>query len=268
MASPVNPESRSLSGRRILVTRARHQAGRLSAELAALEAEVIEIPAIEILPPASWDPLDNALRNLPNYQWLIITSANAVRSLHDRTTTLSLDPACFSHLKIAAVGAATASALNEAGLAVSIVPGEYVAESLITALGDQTRNQHVLIVRAAIARDFIPDALKGTAAQVDVVDAYQTVIPEGSIRRIAEVFASGQSLPDAATFTSSSTVTNFLHLLEAAGLERPDGLRAISIGPITSQTLRDHDWEPSAEADPHDMRGLVAATICALSPEP
>ena len=268
MASPVNSESRSLSGRRILVTRARHQAGKLSAGLAALGAEVIEIPAIEILPPASWEPLNNALRNLPKYQWLVVTSANAVRSLRDRATALGLSPARFSHLKIAAVGAATASALNEAGLAVSIVPEEYVAESLLDALGDQTHNQYVLIARAAVARDAIPEALAKQGAHVDVVDAYQTVIPESSIRRIAEVFAPGQPSPDAATFTSSSTVINFLHLLEAASLERPDRLLAISIGPITSQTLRGHGWEPTAEADPHDIPGLVDAILRALSPEP
>ena len=257
-----------LSGRRILVTRARHQAGKLSAELAAMGAEVIEIPAIEILPPMSREALDDALHNLHKYQWLIITSANAVHAIRDRLAALNLHRAGFSHLKIAAVGSATASSLNEVGLAASIVPEEYVAESLIAAIGDQARDQQVLIARAAVARDVIPQALAEHGAHIDVVDAYQTVIPESSIRRVAEVLGPSQPPPDAATFTSSSTVTNFLHLLEAAGVERPERLLAISIGPITSRTLRDHRWEPAAEADPHDIPGLIAATVRALYPGP
>ena len=259
--------SRPLAGKRILVTRARHQAGQLSAELTALGAEVIEIPAIEILPPLSWNPLDSALRNLQQYQWLIVTSANTVRSIRDRLAALGLQPEIFSHLKIAAIGSATAHALQEAGLSVTLTPREYVAESLIEAIGDQARNARVLIVRAAIARDIIPEALAQIGAQVDVVDAYRTVIPKSSIHRLAEIFAPGQAPPDAATFTSSSTVTNFFHLLLAAQIDRPPAtLRAISIGPITSQTLRDHNWEPAAEASPHDIPGLISATICALRP--
>ena len=256
-----------LAARRILVTRARHQAGKLSSELAALGAEVIEIPAIEIVPPASWDPLDAALRNLSQYQWLIVTSANAVRSIRERLAALNLAAAGFSHLRIAAIGASTAQALVDAGLFVTLTPPEYVAESLLAAIGDQVRNSRVLIVRAVVARDIIPNAL-AEGAQVDVVDAYRTIIPEASVRNITEIFASGQQLPEAATFTSSSTVTNFFHLLRAAGLDRPHKMLAISIGPITSQTLRDNRWEPTAEANPHDIPGLIAATIRALIPNP
>jgi uroporphyrinogen-III synthase len=270
MASPANTEFAPLPlvGKRILVTRARHQAGQLSAQVTALGAEAIEVPAIEILPPASWEPLDDALRNLQQYQWLIVTSENAVRSLEQRLAALGLSPGAFAHLTIAAIGSATADALKDVGLTVSLTPGEYVAESLIAAIGNQARGAHVLIARAAIARDIVPESLAQTGAQVDVVDAYRTVIPESSIGRIAELFAPGQRPPDAATFTSSSTVTNFFHLLKAAALERPEGMHAISIGPITSQTLRDHGWEPAAEADPHDISGLIDAAIRALIPVP
>jgi len=257
-----------LAGRRILVTRARHQAGKLSAKLAAFGAEVIEIPAIEIVPPMSWAPLDAALQNLSAYQWLIVTSANAVRSIRERTAALNVDNANFSHLRIAAVGPSTAQALLEAGLFATLTPLDYVAESLVAAIADQVRNSRVLIVRAAVSRDVIPDALAKMCAQVDVLDAYRTIIPEASVRNIAEIFASGQQLPDAATFTSSSTVTNFFHLLRAADLDRPRKMVAISIGPITSQTLRDHGWEPTSEADPHDIPGLIKAVVCALRPVP
>jgi len=258
----------SLAGKRILVTRARHQAGQLSAELTALGAEVIEIPAIEIVPPDSFEPLDEALRNLQRYQWLIVTSANTVQSIRERLAALDLAATSLAHLIIAAIGSATARALQEADLSVTVTPKEYVAESLIASIGDQARDARVLIARAAIARDIIPAALTRASARVDVVDAYRNIISESSISRIAEILATGQTPPDAATFTSSSTVTNFFHLLEAARHTRPDGMRAISIGPITSQTLRDHNWEPAAEADPHDIAGLIAATLYALIPVP
>jgi uroporphyrinogen-III synthase len=115
-----------------------------------------------------------------------------------------------------------------------------------------------------VARDVIPDALRAGGATVDVVDAYRTVIPQDSVVRIRELFGAGGRVPDAATFTSSSTVTNFLALLREAGCARPESLRAISIGPVTSGTLREHGWEPAAEADPHDLAGLAAAVEQAL----
>jgi uroporphyrinogen-III synthase len=269
MALPAKTDPTPLTGKRILVTRARHQAGQLSAQLSALGAEVIEIPAIEILPPESFQSLDNALRHLQQYQWLIITSPNTVRSIRERIEHLGLSLRAFSHLKIGAIGPATAAACNEFGLSISITPEEYVAESLVAALGDQTRNARVLIARAAIARDTIPDALTQTGAQVDVVEAYRTVIPESSIARVKEVFAADHPQPDAVTFTSSSTVTNFFQMLRAAGIRQPPKrMQVISIGPITSRTLRDHEWAPAAEADPHDIPGLIAATIRTLIPNP
>lgn len=252
-----------LSGKRILVTRARHQAGQLSEELRKLGATPIEIPAIEILPPESFQALDAALANLGLYQWLIVSSANAVRALRDRAAALGVTAPDFSHLKVAAVGSTTARTLGEAGLTPSITPREYVAESLLEALPEDMAGSRVLIARAAIARDVVPEALSGRGAHVDIAEAYRTVVPPDSAAKLAEVFA-GQP-PDAATFASSSAVTNFLHFIQKQELSRViDGLPAISIGPITSQALRDHGWEPAAEADPHDIPGLVAATVRAL----
>ena len=253
-----------LEGRKILVTRARHQAGRLSEELRARGAEVVEVPAIEIEPPDSWEGLDRAIRQISEYQWLIVTSANAVRALRERMRVLQVGSEALAHLRIAAVGSATAGALREAGLEPAVVPREYVAESLIEALGDQVRGQRILLARAAIARDLIPDALRAREASVEVVDAYRTVIPLDSIEQIRRLFEGVDPLPEAATFTSSSTVTNFLALLEAAGVSVPLGMRAISIGPITSRTLRERGLEPAAEAEPHDLEGLVQAAVRAL----
>ena len=254
-----------LAGKRILVTRARRQAGRLSEELSRLGAEPIEIPAIEIVPPASFEALDAAVEDPARFDWLIVTSTNAVRAIRERCEKLGIAAEKFSCLKIAAIGATTARALEEAGLQVSVTPKEYVGESLVEALANRADGARVLIVRAAVARDVIPEALAGRGARVEVVEAYRTVVPEESVARISELFAG--TPPEAATFTSSSTVTNFFHLLGAAGESRqPSGMLAVSIGPITSGTLREHGWEPAAEADPHDVAGLVAATVRALRP--
>lgn len=255
-----------LAGKRVLVTRARRQAGQLSQQLAKLGAETIEIPAIEILSPESFAGLDAALKNLREFQWLIVTSANAVRSIGERCEALGVPAANFSHLQIAAIGSKTARALDEATLHASVVPKEYVAESLLEALAARADGGRVLIARAAAARDVIPETLTRRGARVDVVEAYRTVVPEESAAKMAEVFTG--TPPDAATFASSSAVANFFLLLDAAGLRRPNSMLAVSIGPITSQTLREHGWEPAAEADPHEVAGLTAATVRALLSHP
>jgi uroporphyrinogen-III synthase len=225
---------------------------------------VLEIPAIEIVPPASFTPLDAALRDLSPYQWLIVTSANGAHALAQRRSALGIEMAAFAHLQVAAVGSATARALREMALKIAVMPREYVAESLVEALEDQVHGQRVLLLRAAVARDVIPDALRARGATVDVIDAYRTVIPAESVAQIRTILGSGCAVPDAATFTSSSTVTNFLQLLREAGVAAPKAMWAISIGPVTSQTLRDQGWEPAAEAEPHDLDGLVAAIVQAL----
>ncbi len=248
-----------------MVTRTRHQAGRLAEELRARGAEVLEVPAIEIAPPESYEPLDQALRHLSQYQWLIAASVNAVGALSGRIEALGLTSKICDHLRVAAVGSATAQALRALGLPPAITPPEYVAESLVEAISAQMRGQRVLLARAAVARDVIPDALRAQGTLVDVVDAYRTVIPAGSVAAIRTLFGNDSRRLDAATFTSSSTVVNFLALLREAGVEAPASLHAISIGPITSRTLREHGWEPAAEAAPHDLAGLVAAVVQSLS---
>jgi uroporphyrinogen-III synthase len=257
-----------LAGKTIVVTRARHRASRLSRELEALGARVIEIPTIEIVPPDSYEPLDAALGNLQPYQWLIVTSANTVRVLVERLALLSVDLSAHSGIQIAAVGSATAAALQEAGFRVDLVPLKYVAESVVEALRDRVAGARVLLARAAVARDVIPDEFRRLGATVDVVDAYRTVVPEESAGRMREVFG-GSVVPDAVTFTSSSTVTHFFHLLQVAGIaSMPKSVRTLSIGPVTSATLREHGLEPAVEADPHDVPGLVQATVRALPPSP
>jgi uroporphyrinogen-III synthase len=253
-----------LARRTILVTRARRQAGRLSDELRALGANVLEVPAIEIAPPDSYAALDDALGHLSQYQWLIVTSANGAEALRERMSALGIHAGALAPLQVAAVGASTAQALRDTGLPVAVTPREYVAESLLEALGDRAKGQRVLLARAAVARDLIPDALRAQGATVDVVDAYRTVIPAESVTAVRTIFGPGGHPPDAATFTSSSTVTNFLALLREADVAAPATMKAVSIGPITSATLRENGWEPAAEADPHDLSGLVEAVARAL----
>jgi uroporphyrinogen-III synthase len=251
-----------LAGRRVLVTRAVGQASRLSEELRALGATPVEVPILEIRPPKSFNPLNAALRHVHRYDWLILTSANAARALSERAAQLGIALDRTAMLKVAAVGPATASEARKAQLAVALVPSSYVAEGLLASLGKQTAGKRVLIVRAAIARDVIPDALRAAGAQVDVVEAYRNVMPESAPEQLREAL---KQKIDAATFTSSSSVTHLKQAAEKAGIAFPfAGMPAISIGPITSQTLREHNWEPAAEAKTSDIPGLVAAAVHAL----
>jgi uroporphyrinogen-III synthase/uroporphyrinogen III methyltransferase/synthase len=246
-----------LSGRRVLVTRAVHQAGKLSEGLRALGAEPVEVPVLEIRPPASFAPVDSALGQLDGYDWLILTSANTVWALAERAAALGIGFVQPALLKVAAVGEATAAAARKAGLQVALVPASYVAESLIEELADRAKGKRILLARAEVARDVIPDALQAARAAVDVVDAYRNVLPEAAAELLREALAAGI---DAATFTSSSSVTHLFEAARAAGVTWPlAGVLAVSIGPITSLTLRDLGWEPAAEADPHDIPGLIAA---------
>jgi uroporphyrinogen-III synthase len=247
-----------LANKRILVTRTAHQAGKLSEGLRAAGVEPVEVPVLEIMPPASFDPLDAALRNLRTYNWLVLTSANAVHALVERSAACGI---VFSEPKpqVAAVGKATAEAARHAGFTVSVTPKEYIAESLVESLANLAAGQRALLARAAIARDLIPDMLRATGAIVDVVDAYQNAIPEDAPDKLRAALASGIF---AATFTSSSSVTHLSEVARAAGIAFPlAGVKAISIGPVTSDTLGEHGWPPSAEANPHDIPGLITAVL-------
>jgi uroporphyrinogen-III synthase len=243
-----------LGGRNVVVTRSREQASSLSQQLRALGATVIEIPTIAILPPASFEPLDQALREFATYDCLIVTSANTARVIGERRAALSLDLA--RQPRTVAVGPATAAALEAIGLRVDLVPQPSIAESVVAALKDQVKDQRVLLARAEVARDVLPLALQKAGAHVSVVDAYRTVLAEDSAALVAEVFSEGAQL-DALTFTSSSTVKNLHALLELAGASWPTRAKIFSIGPITSATLREFGRVPDYEAAQHDIPGLL-----------
>lgn len=253
-----------LAGKRVLVTRAAHQAGKLSEGLRALGAEPVEVPVLEIRPPDSFDAMDAALRNLGRYDWLILTSANTVRALAERAAALGIPLDQLARLKVAAIGEATAAAARKADLPVTFVPESYVAESLIDGLLSQVAGQKILLARAAVARDVIPNALRAAGAKVDVVDAYRNVLPEAAPEQLRRAVAAGL---DAATFTSSSSATHLAEAACAAEIAWPlADVPAVSIGAITSQTLRDLCWPPTAEATPSDIPGLIAAVVKVLTP--
>jgi uroporphyrinogen-III synthase len=253
--------SHPLAGKRILVTRARHQAGRMAEALEALGAEVLRLPTIEIVPPETYAHLDAVLQVISEFDWLIVTSANGAAALADRMRFLGIHAGRLAHLQVAAIGPATAVALGHIGLKVSAMPDEYVAEAVVAMLKEKVVGRRVLLARAAIARDVIPEQLRQCGADIHVVETYRTVIPSDSIELLRELLGKRGPLPDAVTFTSSSTVNNFFALLAAAKMEMPSVLRAVSIGPVTTRTLRRHKCEPAGEASKYDIPGVVAACV-------
>ncbi len=246
----------ALTGRRILVTRAPHQATELSQSLRALGAVPVEVPVLAIAPPEDFTALDLALGSLAAFDWIVFTSANAVRALVARAAELGR-PTAAATLSVAAIGRATASAAREAGFSVALVPEHAVGESLAAALALRVAGRRVLLVRAVVARDLVPDALRAAGADLVIAEAYRNVVPESSIPLL--VRAVGQGI-DAATFTSSSSVTHLAALAAAASIPFPlPGVPAVSIGPITSATLGEHHWPPAVEASRAEIPALIAA---------
>ncbi|MFB3917376.1 MAG: uroporphyrinogen-III synthase [Terriglobales bacterium] len=256
-------KQRPLAGRRIIVSRAREQAGKLAAELRALGAKVQAIPFIEIRKPRSFRLLDNALREIAEYDWLILTSVNGVAALFGRMRKLKMEPGFLAHLRIAAIGPATKKAIEEHGLDVHVMPKEYIAESVVESLRQRVEGRRVLLVRAKVARDVIPNELRRSGAAVDVVEAYETVAPKSSRTRLLAALKSKTQRPDVITFTSSSTARNFLDLIgpEAAYSGLLDGVNLASIGPITTATLCELNLPVTIKAREYTIPGLVDAIV-------
>src|SRR5215469_2270853 len=229
-----------LTGWRILVTRASHQAFGLSDPLRRLGATVFEIPTIEIRSTGNRGALEHALLKIDHYDTLILTSVNGVEIFFDRYNRLGLPIVDMQHLRVVAIGPATARAIQSEGLSVSIVPEKYIAESVVEALrGKISQWSRVLIVRAKVARDVLPTELQKMGARVDVIEVYETLVPEGAGEKLEELFQDPSAKPHVITFTSSSTANNFLALLgENAGVFL-EGVQRASIGPVTSETLRE-----------------------------
>jgi len=248
-------EKRPLSGKRIVVTRTRKQASALSEQLRALGADILELPTIRIEPPTDLREFAELVQDAHAYDWIVFTSANAVEAFFEMFFKLYDDAREIGAARIAAIGPATAQRVRDFRLHVDLQPEEFVAESVVREFQKQggVENLRILLARAEKARDVLPKQLSDLGAIVDQGIAYRTV-PEtrdttGARRRLLEEGA------DLITFTSSSTVENFL----ALGLPWPKGMRVASIGPITSKTARDHGLKIDIEAKRHDIGGLVEA---------
>jgi uroporphyrinogen III methyltransferase / synthase len=244
-----------LFGQRIVVTRASGQAGALASRLELLGAAAIDLPTIEIQPAADYGPLDQAIAQLASYDWLIFTSANGVRAFVERMDRSAADLRTL-RARLCAIGPATRAAIEALHLKVDLMGTEYVAEGLLKAFeGNPLAGARILLPRAAVARDLIAVELVRRGAQVDVVEAYRTALPQDAAERAREIFG-GSRKPDWIAFTSSSTVRNFVSV---AGAEALAGVRVASIGPVTSQTARELGIEVAVEARTFTIDGLVEA---------
>jgi uroporphyrinogen-III synthase len=250
-----------LAGKRILITRAHNQSAEMTRDLQQLGATVISVPTIEIRPPQSFQPLDKAIKKLPAYDWLILTSVNAVDALRKRMEKVEFHPGMLRHLSIAAIGPATRDAVAALGARVTITPPEYIAESVVAGLKDKVAGKRVLLIRAKVARDVIPQELRKYGAEVDVAEAYETVVPTNAADKLRAALAESAARPHVITFTSSSTVTNFVASLDP-GISPKSALEGIllaSIGPVTTATLAQHGLAAHIEATDYTVPGLIAA---------
>jgi uroporphyrinogen-III synthase len=245
-----------LAGKRILITRAPHQASEMAERLRSLGATTVLIPTIEIGPPSSFATLDTGIASLGDYDLIAFTSANAVHALADRAKALGIE---LSASRIAAVGPATARAVEAIGLRVDVMPPKFTAESLAETLLPEVRGRNVLLVLAEGAPPTLEQVLKAGGAQVWTAMGYANRIPETSLSAIAALMSDGTRIPHAAMFTSASTAINLVALLKAAGMTLPDALVRISIGPITSKALRGLGMPAHAEAKEATMDALLGA---------
>jgi len=262
-------ERRPLFGRRVVVTRARAQAGELSSELERLGAEVYEFPTIEIHPPEDFGPLDAAIRDLDSFGLIVFTSVNGVDAFLARLRQHDLDlRAVPREARLAAIGPATAERLEVAGLRVDVVPDEYRAEALVGVLDTgRLAKERVLIPRAKVAREILPEMLREAGAEVIVPPAYESLPSDDGKEELALRLKAGKV--DCVTFTASSTVENFVGAFGAKEAARLlAGTRVACIGPITADTARKHGLRVDAQADEYTIPGLVEAVLELLAADP
>ena len=251
-------EGRPLHGKRVVVTRARAQASELARRLDALGAEPIELPAIRIEPRIDSEEVRRAVESLHAYALVCLTSANGVNLLFEAMAAQGRDARALANASVAAIGGGTEAALAAFGVLADIVPERFVAEELVEELDKlQLVGKPVLIARAAEAREVLPDALRRKGAQVDVVTLYETVAEEPNPEALERARDA-----DFITFTSSSTVRNFV---KAAGNGIPHEARVVSIGPVTSEAIREAGLSVDVEAERHDVEGLVGALLDAVA---
>ena len=254
-------EAKALFGRRIAITRARSQAGAFAHAIEELGGEVIEFPTIEIVPPQSYDPLDRAIKEITRYHWIIFTSVNGVIVFFDRYQRLRRKIGELRGIRIAAIGPETAKSLESVGLKPDLVPEEFRAEAILRGIKPgEIRGKRVLLPRAARARDILPKTLQEWGAEVDVIEAYRTVVAKSDARQLEKLLRLKKI--DMITFTSSSTVTNFAALFpgkDMGGLL--SGAAVACIGPITQKTAEELGIRVDVVSQDYTIPGLTRAIV-------
>ncbi len=253
-------DKRPLFGKRILVTRTTEQTGAFSALLEEQGAEAIACPVIEIVPPQSWEELDAEIARLGETDYLVLTSANAVKAFFGRLQAAQLDARALHGTSVVAVGPKTAAAIESRGIRPDLVPGDYRAEGVVELLRQQgVAGKRILYPRAELARDLIPCALRAEGATVAAPLAYRTLAPEALDEDIRTQLQQKQI--DAVTFTSSSTVNNLLDLLGADALSLLEGVTVVSIGPLTTATAVNRGLKVAIEPQDSTLEAMVAAMV-------
>ena len=257
-------DNKPLFGKRVLVTRAADQSDSLAQLLRERGAQAVELPMIRIEPPLDPAPLTAAVKALRSYQWLLFTSQNGVHAFFAELARQGLDSRSLYGLRIAAIGPSTAQALEPFGVRADVMPdsfrGEALAEVILAEAGQAQgmRDVRVLLPRAAVARDVLPETLRGAGAHVDVVEAYRTYgATDETAQKLSELIDQGEL--DVVTFTASSTVDHTLAALGVDGAQRLHGLTLASIGPITTDTATARGLEIHITAEAFTIPGLVAA---------
>lgn len=251
-----------LTGKRVVVTRARAQSAALCERITQLGGDAYTFPTIRIVPPSSYEQLDKAISCLGDFQWVVFTSVNAVDHFFRRMRVLpQADFRQLAHVSIAATGPKTAAALEEKKLEVDVFPGEYRAEALLSALRKRVvKGQRILLPRANIARSVLPNGLRALGCEVVAVDAYQTEIATENAAEVVHMLVDGAI--DIITFTSSSTVRNFVKALDQTGEPWRDWIsqaKTAFIGPLAANTARELGLEPDAVATDYTLDGLLVA---------
>jgi uroporphyrinogen III methyltransferase/synthase len=255
-------ETKPLFGKRVVLTRAQEQAKEFSQLLAAYGAEPVEVPTIQIMPPNSWRATDDAMTRLSTYQWLIFTSVNGVRPFMDRLHAAGKDARALANLRLCAIGPRTAQELGTYGLTPDVIPTEFQAEGVLAALAHVgVRGNHILIPRAEVAREILPAQLRELGAIVEVIPVYRTIAPAVDVASLTQQLHDGQVA--VVTFTSSSTVRNFVELLGGKDKVRPllAGVVVACIGPITARTAEEYGMTVMVTPDENTVPALAEAIV-------
>ncbi|HNZ65552.1 MAG TPA: uroporphyrinogen-III C-methyltransferase [Smithella sp.] len=250
-------DSKPLFGKGVVITRPEKQADDLAQLLIKEGANPIHFPTIKIVPPPSWRELDKAIKKLDDYDWLIFTSANGVAYFFERLSIKGKDIRDLKGIKICCIGPATAQQVANRGIKVDLVPRKFISEGILESFsGKNLKGKKILLARAAEARDVLPEGLKKLGALVNVVTAYKTISSGKKKNELEELFEKNQV--DVITFTSSSTVNNFIKIT-GSDFRLPEGVKIASIGPVTAAAVKKAGFSVDIHQEEYTMEGLVNA---------